>query len=277
MRILMIGDVVGRTGRAAVTAHMPGLIERLQVDFTVVNGENAAHGFGITQKIADDFYALGADAITTGNHVWDQRELMNTIDNDPKILRPLNYPDGTPGRGGAVFETKDGRRVLIVHAMCRLFMDPLDDPFAGIEKVLLNQRLDAAGNGAGGSVGAILVDFHGEATSEKMALGHHLDGRVTAVVGTHTHVPTADAQVLPGGTAYQSDLGMTGDYDSVIGMRKENAVARFTTKLPQGRLEPADGEATLCGALIETDDASGLAAAIKPVRIGGRLAEQIPE
>jgi len=200
--------------------------------------------------------------------------LMNTIDDDPKMLRPLNYPEGTPGRGAATIEAKDGRKVRIIHAMCRLFMDPLDDPFAGVQKALLNQRLGSTAKG--GSADAILVDFHGEASSEKMAMGHWLDGKVSVIVGTHTHVPTADAQVLPQGTAYQTDLGMTGDYDSVIGMQKEPAIGRFITKMPQKRLEPAEGEATLCGVLVETDDETGLAQAIRPVRVGGRLAEVIP-
>jgi len=269
MRILMVGDVVGKSGRDAVAAHLPGLRERLALDFVVVNGENAAHGFGITDKICASFYDAGADVITTGNHVWDQREIMNYIDGDPKLLRPLNFPAGTPGKGSGTFETADGRKVLVVHPMCRLFMDPLDDPFAGTEKVLENVRL-------GLGIHAILVDVHGEATSEKQALGHILDGRVSAVVGTHTHVPTADHQVLPGGTGFVTDLGMTGDYDSVIGMKKQAASARFATKLPQGRLEPADQEATLCGAFIETDDKTGLAKRIEPVRIGGRLRPEVP-
>ncbi len=274
MKILIVGDVVGRSGRKAVAEHLPGLREKLGLDFVIVNGENAAHGFGITESICKDLYDQGADVITTGNHVWDQREIMNYIDGDDRLLRPLNFPDGTPGKGAGVFETKDGRRVMVVHAMCRLFMDPLDDPFAGVDEALQNHRL-GAGDGSG-SLDAILVDLHGEASSEKMAMAHFLDGRISALVGTHTHVPTADAQVLTGGTAYQTDLGMTGDYDSVIGMQKENATARFTTKLPQGRLEPAEGEATLCAMYLETDDATGLAVRAEPVRVGGRLAPAVP-
>ncbi|MBT6095326.1 MAG: TIGR00282 family metallophosphoesterase [Rhodospirillaceae bacterium] len=270
MRILIVGDVVGKSGRNAVDEHLPGLRERLKLDFIIVNGENAAHGFGITDKICQQLYAAGADVITTGNHVWDQREIMNYIDSDPKLLRPLNYPAGTPGKGSAVYEMADGRKVMVVHPMCRLFMDPLDDPFAGTELALKGHTL-------GQHVNAILVDVHGEATSEKQSLGHILDGRVSAVVGTHTHVPTADHQVLPGGTGYVTDLGMTGDYDSVIGMKKKNASARFATKLPQGRLEPADGDATLCAAFIETDDATGLATSIEPVRVGGKLRQVEPE
>jgi hypothetical protein len=264
MKILIVGDVVGKSGRLAVAEHLPGLSEQMSLDFVIVNGENAAHGFGITDKICAGFYENGADVITTGNHVWDQREIMNYIDSDPKLLRPLNYPAGTPGKGVGIFETKDGRKVMVVHPMCRLFMDPLDDPFAGAEAALAGVKL-------GQDASVILVDVHGEATSEKQSMGHFLDGRVSAVVGTHTHVPTADHQVLPGGTAFVTDLGMCGDYDSVIGMQKKNACARFVTKLPQGRLEPADGEATFCAAYIETDDTTGLAKLIEPVRLGGRL------
>jgi len=270
MRILICGDVVGKSGREAIGEHLPGLREQLDLDFVIVNGENAAHGFGITDKICASFYQLGADVITTGNHVWDQREIMNYIGGDPKLLRPINYPDGTPGNGFGVFEARNGKKVLVVHAMCRLFMDPLDDPFAAIEQVLSKYQLKA-------QVDAILVDFHGEASSEKQALGHTLDGRVSMVIGTHTHVPTADHQILEKGTAFQCDIGMTGDYNSVIGMKKRTACERFTTKLPQGRLEPAEGEATLSGLFVETDEATGLAKRISPVRVGGRLSGHMPE
>ncbi len=269
MKILIVGDVVGQSGRQAVAKYLPALRDRLELEFVVVNGENAAHGFGITDKICASFYEAGADVITTGNHVWDQREIMNYIDGDPRLLRPLNYPFGTPGNGTGTYKLSDGREVMVVHPMCRLFMDPLDDPFAGTERELEGLRLCD-------DVAAIIVDIHGEATSEKQSLAHVLDGRVSAVVGTHTHVPTADHQVLPGGTAYVTDLGMSGDYDSIIGMQKKNASARFTTKLPQGRLEPADGEATLCAAYVETDDTNGLARRIEPVRLGGRLRQFMP-
>jgi len=269
MKILICGDVVGKAGRKVLEDHLPDIRQRLELDFVIVNGENAAHGFGITDKICAVFYALGADVITTGNHVWDQRDIINYIGDDPKLLRPVNYPDGTPGVGTGVFETADGRKVMIIHPMGRLFMDPLDDPFAAVEDALKNHRL-------GHSVDAIIVDFHAEATSEKQSMGHFLDGRVSAVVGTHTHVPTADAQVLSGGTAFQTDIGMTGDYDSVIGMKKELATSRFTTKMPQGRLEPAEGMATLCAVYVETDDATGLATHVAPLRLGGRLKEEWP-
>jgi metallophosphoesterase (TIGR00282 family) len=253
MKILICGDVMGKSGRRTVKAYIPVLKEKLGLDFVIVNGENAAHGFGITEKICREFFDLGVDVITTGNHVWDQREIMNFIGDEPRLLRPINYPKHTPGVGAGVFETPDGRKVTVIHPMGRLFMEALDD------------------------ADAIIVDVHGEATSEKMAMGHFLDGRVSAVVGSHSHVPTADAQILPGGTAYQTDMGMCGDYDSVIGMLKERALARFTTKLPTSRLEPAEGEGTLCAVYVETNDSTGLAEQVYPVRVGGRLAGALPE
>lgn len=266
MKLLFLGDVMGSSGRKAVTDAVPDLRTKLDLDFVIVNGENAAHGFGITDKICRQFYDVGVDAVTTGNHVWDQREIMTTIDGDKRLLRPLNYPDGTPGRGAALFEARGGKRVMVVHPMGRLFMDPLDDPFAAVEGALANHRL-----GSGGTADAIVIDMHAEATSEKMAMGHAFDGRVSFVVGTHSHVPTADAQILPGGTAYQTDAGMCGDYDSVIGMQKETAVARFTKKVPNGRLEPACDEATVSGVYVETDEGTGLARHVAPLRMGGRL------
>lgn len=269
MKILLVGDVVGKSGREALSQYLPELRQNLKLDFVVVNGENAANGFGITDSICQSFYVSGADVITTGNHIWDQREIIDYIDNDPRLLRPLNFPEGTPGRGVGEFECLDGRKVVVIHPMCRLFMDPLDDPFAGVEAALAKYTL-------GKDVAAILVDIHGEASSEKQAMGHILDGRVSAVVGTHTHVPTSDHQVLPCGTAYVTDLGMTGDYNSVIGMKKKAAISRFLTKMPQGRLQPAEGIATFCGAYIETDDLSGVARSIEPVRLGGCLKESWP-
>jgi metallophosphoesterase (TIGR00282 family) len=265
---MLLGDVVGRAGRDVVVEHVPQLRRDLKLDFVVVNGENAAHGFGITDKICQELYGVGVDVVTTGNHVWDRREILSYIAGDPRLLRPENFPPGTPGAGHGVFETYDGRRVLVVNAMARLFMDAIDDPFAALDRLLNAHPLD--------TLDAVLVDFHGEATSEKMSMGHFCDGRASVVVGTHSHIPTADCQILPGGTAYQTDLGMCGDYDSVIGMRKEAAVARFIRKMPGDRLEVAEGPATLCGAFVETDDATGLALHISPVRVGGRLAPQLP-
>ena len=270
MRVLFLGDVVGRAGRRAVTVQLPTIRRRLGIDFVVVNGENAAGGYGITTKIADELYAAGADCLTTGNHVWDQREVLAAIDGEDRLLRPANYPLGTPGRGAVLLNAANGQRVLVVNLMARLFMDAMDDPFAKAVQVLGELAMPR-------DVDAIIVDFHGEATSEKMAMGHHLDGRVSLVVGTHSHVPTADHMILTGGTAYQTDAGMCGDYDSVIGMKKDPAIARFVRKLPGERLTPAEGPATVSGLVIETDDATGLAVRIEPLRVGGRLAGHWPE
>ena len=265
MKILFCGDIVGRSGRDAIVEHVPRLREDLGLDFVVANGENAAHGFGITDKMCQSIYGAGVDAITTGNHVWDQRDIIGYIDGDPRLLRPVNFPKGTPGRGVGVFETLRGKKVLVINVMGRLFMDPLDDPFAAVEAELAKHRL-------GATVDAVIVDVHAEATSEKQSFGHILDGRATLVVGTHTHVPTADAHIMHGGTAYMSDAGMCGDYDSVIGMVKGPAIDRFVRKMPTERLSPADGEATLCAVYVESDDKTGLATRIAPVRLGGRLA-----
>lgn len=266
--LLFVGDVVGRSGRDALAAHLPGLVETHQPELVVVNGENSAHGFGISPGICSDMFDLGVDVITTGNHVWDQREIVGFIDSEPRLLRPLNYPKGTPGQGFHVTQGRTGKRVLVTNVMLRLFMDTLDDPFVAIDSILTRAPL-------GSAVDAILVDVHGEATSEMMAMGHYLDGRVSAVLGTHTHVPTADHYVMTGGTAYQSDTGMTGDYRSVIGMKPEPAIYRFTRKLPAERLSPAEGEATLCGALIHVRG-NGLASGIEPVRMGGALSQTKP-
>ena len=235
----------------------------------MVNCENAAAGFGITRALADDLFAAGADVLTGGNHSWDQKEALSFIESEPRLLRPHNFPRGTPGRGAAVYPTATGRKVLVINLMGRLFMDPLDDPFQAIEQILNQHRL-------GGTADAILLDFHGEATSEKMAMGHVVDGRVSLVVGTHTHVPTADTMILRGGTAYQSDAGMCGDYDSVIGMDKTQPILRFTRKIGTERLSVAGGEGTLCGLFVETEDRTGLARRAEPVRLGGRLAPALP-
>ena len=269
MRILFCGDIVGRPGREAVFEHLPGLRQELSLDFVIANGENAAAGFGITRKICDELFDAGIDVISGGNHSWDQREALGFIDSEPRLLRPHNYPSGTPGRGVGMFEAPRGRKVLLLNVMGRLFMDPLDDPFACVERELAKVRLGATAH-------AIVLDFHAEATSEKMSMGHLVDGRVSLCAGTHTHVPTADEMILPAGTAYISDIGMCGNYDSVIGMDKEVPIARFTRKLPTERLQVAAGEGTLCAVFLETDDATGLARRIEPVRIGGRLAPARP-
>lgn len=270
MRLLFLGDVVGRRGREAVLEFLPRARRDLDPDLIVVNAENAAAGFGLTVRIAEEFLAAGVDVITTGNHVWDQRELVGQIDRMPRVLRPLNLPAGAPGRGAVMLTARGDRKVLVMNACARLFMEPIDDPFAAVDAVLAQNRM-----GAGG-VAAALLDFHGEATSEKMIMGHHLDGRVSLVVGTHTHVPSADHQILPGGTAYMSDAGMCGDYDSAIGMKKDVASARFIRKLPTERLSPAEGPATVCGVLVETVDATGAARSVEPIRFGGRLSQTMP-
>ena len=269
MRILFIGDVVGRSGRNVLLDRMPKLIAEWKLDLVVVNGENAAGGFGITEAIYNEMVDAGADAITLGNHAWDQREALVFIERAPRLVRPINYPAGTPGRGAALVDTKNGKRALVINAIGRVFMTPFDDPFAVISRELdacpLRQAADA-----------IVVDFHCEASSEKQGIGFFCDGRASLVVGTHTHVPTADHQILPNGTAYMTDAGMTGDYDSIIGMQKEEPLRRFTSGIPSGRFEPALGAATLSGVAVETDDATGLALRIAPVRIGGRLEPTLP-
>jgi len=270
LKFLFLGDVVGRSGRRALAAHLPEARTRLGLDFVVANAENAAGGFGMTEKVCNELYDAGVDVLTSGNHVWAKREIVPYIDEDARVLRPKNYPDGTPGEGFRVYDAPGGARIAVLNVMGRVFMDPLDDPFACVDRAFEAADL-------GGAVDFFLVDFHAEATSEKMAMGHHCDGRASLVVGTHTHVPTADHQVLPGGTAYQTDIGMCGDYDSVIGMKKATSVERFVRKMPTARLEAADGKATLCATLVETDDETGLARHVAPVRIGGRLSQALPE
>ncbi len=268
MRILFCGDVVGRTGREVVTKNMPRLRRELSLDFVVVNGENAAHGFGITREICAEFYEAGCDVVTGGNHSWAKGEIIPYIGGDPRLLRPINYPPGTPGNGHGTYQLKDGRTILVINAMGRVFMDAIDDPFRTVDGLLRQHPL--------GSVTAILVDFHADATSEKVAMGQFCDGRASAVVGSHTHVPTADHRILPGGTGYQSDAGMCGDYDSVIGMKKEGVIARFVTMMPGERMQVAEGEATLCAIFVETDDATGFTKWIAPLRVGGKLAPVWP-
>ncbi|MBV9532482.1 MAG: TIGR00282 family metallophosphoesterase [Bradyrhizobium sp.] len=269
MRILFVGDVVGRAGRSAVAEHLPGLILDWSLDLVVVNGENAAGGFGITEAIYQELLDAGADAVTLGNHAWDQREALIFIDRAPRLVRPVNFPRGTPGRGVALIDSKNGKRALVINALGRIFMTPLDDPFAALERELEACPLRTATD-------AIVVDFHCEATSEKQGIGFFCDGRASLVVGTHTHVPTADHQILAGGTGYVTDAGMTGDYDSIIGMQKEEPLRRFVSGIPSSRFEPAPGPATLCGVAVETSDQSGLARKIAPVRIGGRLEPALP-
>ena len=264
MRILFLGDVVGRSAREAVIKEIPEIRRNFSIDFVIVNGENAAGGFGITEKICEDFFSSGIDCITTGNHVWDQKELFDYIKNENRLLRPINYPEETPGKGFEIFPNQLGR-VLVINVMGRLFMESLDDPFNAIEKVLDENPL-------GITCDAIVIDIHAETTSEKTAMGHFCDGRVSLVVGTHTHIPTADYQILPYGTGYQTDAGMCGDYDSVIGMEKTEPIRRFVEKTPGGRFNPAQGSPTLCGVIIETSP-DGLSETIEPFRLGGILSQ----
>ncbi len=272
MKLAFFGDVVGKPGRSAVQSHLPGLKARLRLDFVVVNGENAAGGFGLTSQIAEEFFAAGADCLTLGDHAWDQREALTYIEREPRLLRPLNYPPAAraPGKGAELFTLPDGRRVGVIQLQGNVFMrQSLACPFEAADLALDQMPLGAVAD-------AIIVDMHCEATSEKMAMGHHCDGRASLVVGSHTHVPTADTMILNGGTAYQTDAGMCGDYDSVIGMQKEGSLYRFQSQLPGERYQPALGEGTLCGTYIETDDRTGLAVRIEPIRIGGRLSPQAP-
>ncbi|KJS15820.1 MAG: metallophosphoesterase [Hoeflea sp. BRH_c9] len=271
MRLLFLGDMVGRSGRTAVWNRLPGLIRDFKLDFVIVNGENAAGGFGITEEIFLETLEAGADVVTTGNHVWDQREALIYADRQDRFLRPANYPPGTPGRGSNLYIARNGARVLVANVMGRVFMHPdLDDPFSAGEAILNACPL-------GEQADAVVFDFHAEATSEKLCFAHFVDGRASFVVGTHTHVPTADAQILNGGTAYLSDAGMCGDYDSSIGMEKEEPINRFLSRIPKGRFEAASGPATICGVAVEISDRTGLAEKIAPLRIGPRLSETMPE
>ncbi len=268
IRLLFIGDVVGRSGRAAVFEQVPLLRARWGLDFVIVNGENAAGGFGLTEAIFEDFLAVGVDAVTLGNHAFDQRETLTFIERQPRLIRPVNYPPGTPGRGAAVIKSATGARLLIVNVLGRIFMDALDDPFAAVRRELglypLGEMCDVS-----------VVDFHAEATSEKWAFGHFADGKASLIVGTHTHAPSADHRILAGGTGFITDVGMTGDYDSVIGMEKDEPLRRFTLRIPSGRFEPALGPATLCAIAAEIGP-DGLTKAISPVRIGGLLSPAAP-
>jgi metallophosphoesterase (TIGR00282 family) len=267
MNILFLGDIIGKPGRDAVAAELPDLRSRLKPDLVIANGENAAHGFGLTRAIAEEFFAMGIDVISSGNHWADQKEILTYIDNEDRILRPRNYPKGTPGRGANLYQTPAGS-VLVINVMGRVFMDALDDPFAAVEAELAACPLGEAAD-------AIVVDMHAETTSEKMAMGHFCDGRASLVVGTHTHVPTADAQILPGGTAYQSDAGACCDYDSVIGMDKAEPMQRFLRKISSARFTPATGPVTVCGVYVQTNG-KGLGERIEPIRVGGRLKQTIP-
>jgi metallophosphoesterase (TIGR00282 family) len=252
VRLLCLGDVVGQAGRSLLKPALKRLIRRHQPQLIVVNGENAAAGAGLTPRTADEIFKAGADVITTGNHIWSRREILPYLETHERLLRPANYPDPCPGVGVCIVEAADGTPVAVVNLIGRLFLDPVDDPFSTADAILEEIR---------GSAPVVVVDFHAEATSEKVALGWYLDGRVSAVVGTHTHIPTADERVLPGGTAYVTDLGMSGPYDSVIGVKKEAAIERFRIQRPV-RLSPAEGDVRVCGVVIEVSETDGKALSI---------------
>jgi 2',3'-cyclic-nucleotide 2'-phosphodiesterase len=269
MRLLFLGDVVGRSGRDAITERLPGIIATHKFDFVVINGENASHGRGLTETHHAELRAAGADAVTLGDHAWDQRDTLTYIEREPTLIRPLNMANGTPGRGANLIEGRNGHRVLVINALGRVFMDPIDDPFRAVEAAIAACPL-------GEQADAIIVDFHTEATSEIQAMGFFLDGRASLVVGTHTHIPTADARILKSGTALMADAGMCGDFNSVIGVDPDEPLNRFLTGIANGRFTPAEGEATLCGVAIETDEKTGLTMNVSPVRIGGTLSQSLP-
>jgi len=260
MKLLFLGDVVGRSGRDALVKHLPKLQAEHALDFVVVNGDNAAGGFGITPQLCKEFFDAGADVVTGGDHIWDQKEIVPYLSMEKRLLRPQNFPEKTPGAGHGVFTAKSGKKILVLHTLGQVFhKEHTNCPFATADKILESVKLAA-------NVSAILVDFHAEATSEKMAMGQYLDGRVSVVVGSHTHVPTNDARILLKGTAYQTDAGMCGDYNSVIGFAPAGPMERFLTKITKAKMEPAAGVATLCGLLVETDDATGLAKSCKAMQ-----------
>jgi len=270
MRCLFLGDVMGRAGRRAITENLPRLRDEWRLDFVVVNGENASNGMGLSGEHAKLLLGAGVDCLTLGDHAFDQRDMLQFIESEPRIIRPLNFAKGAPGRGFRLFNAPGGRKVLVLQVLGQVFMKrAFDDPFSAVEKVLKSHP-------RGGLAQAIIVDVHCEATSEKMAMGHFCNGKASLVVGTHTHVPTGDAQILEGGTAYLTDAGMCGDYDSVIGMEKTEPMRRFITGMPKSRFTPANGEATLSGVFVDTDDRTGAAKTVKMVRVGGRLEQATP-
>jgi len=271
MKILFLGDVMGRAGRQAVVDHLPRLRTQWRLDFVVVNGENATGGMGLSAPHARILLDAGADVLTLGDHAFDQKDMIQFVASEPRIIRPLNFSKAAPGVGARVFNATNGRKVLVAQALGQVFMKrPFDDPFSALDTVMRQYPM-------GGAVQASLIDIHCEATSEKMAVGHYCDGRASIVVGTHTHVPTADAMILPAGTAYQSDAGMCGDYNSVIGMDKVEPLRRFITGMPKERFTPAAAEATLSGLYVETDDRTGKATRVEMVRQGGRLSPAGPQ
>jgi len=264
MNILFLGDIVGASGCEAIKKHLPKQIKKSEIDFVIANGENAANeGVGITEKVTNNLFDYGVDVITTGNHVWDQKETVKHIEKEERLLRPMNLPQLTPGKGFGVYNSIKGIRIGVLNLMGNIFMKKCDDVFETAQKFILSKTLKK-------DYDILVVDFHGEITSEKMAIGHFFDGKATLVIGTHTHVPTSDTIILKKGTAYQSDAGMCGDYNSVIGMNKENSLNKFLKKNSQKHY-PANGEATLCGSIIECDIETGLAKSIKQFIHGGIL------
>jgi metallophosphoesterase (TIGR00282 family) len=268
MKILFCGDVVGKSGREALKAYLPRIQKKHAPELIIVNGENAAHGFGLNEKICYEFYSYGVHVITTGNHVWDQKDFVHTLNQDISVIRPLNYPHDAPGRGYIVYKLKDGRKVLVINVMGNLFMEELNMAFPAVEAVISHYELKK-------NVDVIVVDVHAEATSEKNAMGYFLDGRVSAVLGTHTHIPTSDTRILPKGTGYQTDLGMCGDYDSIVGFKSETPVARFLKKGPTERLSPAEKAGTLSGVLFTLSDQTGLCEEIIPIVLGPHLINRL--
>ena len=264
MKILFLGDVVGKSGCLAVTENLPDLIKKKKIDFVIVNGENAAdQGVGITEKICNDLFNSGADAITTGNHVWDQKEALSYIDKDNRLLRPKNLIQSSPGKGFEIFKTKNNLKIGVLNLMGNIFMKKCDDVFQTSKEFIKKNNLKE-------DYDFLVVDFHGEITSEKMAMGHFFDGKATLVVGTHTHIPTNDARILENGTAYLTDAGMCGDYNSVIGMNKNNSLNKFLKKESTKHF-PATGSATLSGVIVEADKENGLAKNIENFIYGGDL------
>lgn len=269
MRLLFLGDVMGRTGRDAIGERLPGLIDDLSLDFVVINGENASHGRGLTEKHYEELREAGADVVTLGDHAFDQRDALTYIMRESALVRPINLQPGAPGRGATLVEGRNGHRVLVVSALGRVFMPPMDDPFRAVEAAVADCPL-------GEQADAVVVDFHAEATSEMGGMAYHMDGRVSLVVGTHTHIPTSDHRILRGGTGFMTDAGMCGDYESIIGVEADEPLNRFLTGIASGRFTPAEGEATLSGVVIETDPGTGLCRRIAPLRVGGALEQILP-
>ena len=269
MNILILGDIVGPSGRKALTKELPILIKKKKLDFVIVNGENAADsGVGITKKNTDEFFEAGTDVITSGNHIWDEKETMDFITSEKRLLRPENLVQGSPGTGTGIFNSKNNKRVAVINLMGNIFMKKCEDVFESAKKFTETIKLKRDAD-------FIIVDLHGEITSEKMAMGHFFDGKATMVVGTHTHVPTSDYRILEKGTAYQTDIGMCGDYNSVIGMNRDNSLKRFFKDSSAKKHYPALGEATISGLMVKADDETGLAKKVEPIIVGGVLENKI--